>query len=99
MVMTRRIAAAALAFWAFAYQAAWSYGPGDSSKQLRAYISRSLNSTTEVQFRTAQADLNGDGRNEVVVYVTTPEYCGSGGCPALVLERLDGGYRTLMSAT
>lgn len=33
-----------------------------------------------------QLDLNGDGRNETLVYLLGPEFCGTGGCNLLVLN-------------
>jgi hypothetical protein len=96
--MSRGIAAAALALWALSIQAAVADEAGTPSSGLRAYINRSLNSN-DVPFRAAEADLNGDGANETIVYVTSPDYCGSGGCLTLVLERVDGSYRTVMRAT
>jgi hypothetical protein len=97
--MNRGIAAATLALWAFSLQVAWSDEANASSSALHSYVNQALHSTTDVQFRAAETDLNRDGRNEIVVYVTSPEYCGSGGCFLLVLERADGGYRTVMRAS
>jgi len=37
------------------------------------------------RFTTALADLNGDGRDEAVVYLVDPAVCGSGGCNLYVL--------------
>lgn len=40
----------------------------------------------------AYADLNGDGKNELLVHVIGPAACGSGGCPTLVYTLLGSGY-------
>ena len=32
------------------------------------------------RFKTAWTDLDGDGRNEAIVYLLDPSFCGSGGC-------------------
>jgi len=37
------------------------------------------------QYIDAFVDLNGDGRKEAVVYITGRGWCGSGGCPTLVV--------------
>lgn len=41
----------------------------------------------ETRYAVAWKDLNGDGRPEAVVYLTSNAWCGSGGCTLLVLER------------
>ncbi len=40
--------------------------------------------------RVAWTDLNGDGRDDALVYLTNADWCGSGGCTVLVYEQLDG---------
>jgi uncharacterized protein len=40
----------------------------------------------------ALADLNGDGKNELLVHVVGPTACGSGGCPTVVYVLLGNGY-------
>jgi hypothetical protein len=70
-----------------------------SEPGLRSYLRQALRSDTDVRYRIGAADLNGDGADELVVYVTSPEYCGSGGCAMLVLQRTAQGYRTRMKAT
>ncbi len=48
----------------------------------------------ETRYFDASADLNGDGRAELIVYVVGPMACGTGGCPTLVFTPGDGmGYR------
>lgn len=56
------------------------------------YIAGTLRLT---QYRAAQADLNGDGSPEVLVYAEGPENCGSGGCALYVLTRRSLGWRIL----
>jgi hypothetical protein len=43
----------------------------------------------------ASRDLNGDGRDEVLVYVLDDRYCGSGGCNFYVFERAGKSYRKI----
>ena len=50
-------------------------------------------------FQYGAADLNGDGRDEIVARMTGPAFCGSGGCTGLVLTRDGEGWRTVMRAT
>ncbi|PAP75525.1 hypothetical protein [Rubrivirga marina] len=40
--------------------------------------------------RVAWTDLNGDGRDDALVYLTGADWCGSSGCTVLVFEQLDG---------
>jgi hypothetical protein len=89
----------ALALWTLPFQAALADAGGAPSDKLRTYINHSLGDSNDIRFRTAETDLNGDGADEVVVYVTSPDYCGSGGCVTLVLEKAGAAYRTVMRAT
>jgi hypothetical protein len=41
------------------------------------------------------ADLNDDGKNEAIVYLTTPEWCRTGGCMALVMTPEGTSYRVV----
>jgi hypothetical protein len=50
-------------------------------------------------YRTAEADLNGDGRPEHVVYATNPGRCGSGGCAMFVVASTDRGFRVVSRTT
>lgn len=47
----------------------------------------------------ALRDLDGDGADEAVVFVLSPNWCGSGGCNAYVLTPAGDGYRVVMDAT
>lgn len=51
------------------------------------------------RYETARADLNGDGRPEVFVYVTQADYCGSGGCTLFILSPRGRTYRIVMHAS
>jgi hypothetical protein len=41
----------------------------------------------------AFVDLDGHGRNAVIVYLVGPDWCGTGGCPTLVLVPEASSYR------
>ncbi len=45
----------------------------------------------------ASADLNGDGKNELLVHVIGPAACGSGGCPTFVYTLLGSGHWRMAS--
>ena len=91
--------AATLVFWALSTDAGASEAAGAGPAALQAHINQTLQSPTDVPFLAAETDLNGDGQDEVVVHVTSCDYCGSGGCVTLVLQRTGQGYRTMMRAS
>ena len=91
--------AATLVFCALSSGAGASEAPGAGPAVLQAHINQALQSPTDVPFLAAETDLNGDGQDEVVVHVTSRDYCGSGGCVTLVLQRTGQGYRTVMRAS
>ena len=51
------------------------------------------------QYLVAWVDLNDDGKQEAVVYVYGPSWCGSGGCVTLVLAPNEATYRLLTKMT
>jgi hypothetical protein len=51
------------------------------------------------QYFDAFVDLNGDGKDEVLVYLVGPVWCGSGGCTALVLGAEDSTFRIVTKIT
>ena len=57
------------------------------------FIKHRLNVTT---YKSAVADLNGDGSSEVFVYSTERDECGSGGCNLYVLSPHSGTFRVMM---
>jgi hypothetical protein len=67
-----------------------------SSDAVAAFVQRTLHVT---QYKRADADLNGDGRAEALVYVTDQSYCGSGGCTLLVLSPQGRSFRVVMRST
>jgi hypothetical protein len=44
-------------------------------------------------------DLNGDGAPEVIVYVSSKAWCGSGGCTMLILAREKSTFRIITRTT
>jgi hypothetical protein len=69
---------------------------GNLSKSAENFISQRLHVTS---YKSATADLNGDGRLEVFIYATDADSCGSGGCTLFVLSPRGGGYRVVMRST
>lgn len=47
------------------------------------------------RYRAAAADLNGDGRPEVLAYAESAGQCGSGGCTLYILARQGSDWRVV----
>ena len=69
----------------------------EAPASVKAYIHDHLGDTKG--YRYAQTDLNNDGKPEAVIYVTDPQYCGSGGCNLVVLTPQGSGWRQALNAT
>jgi len=68
----------------------------DGPSELDAYMAQALQVDA---FRSAEVDLNGDGRLETVVYATNLERCGTGGCALFVLKRAKGSFELVSRTT
>jgi hypothetical protein len=63
---------------------------------LKQAIIRELgNPTNELRFVNKRADLNGDGRSEILVWVRTQDFGGTGGYPLLIFSQEKNGYSLL----
>jgi hypothetical protein len=51
------------------------------------------------QYFDALVDLNGDGRNEAIVYLMGRPWCGSGGCRTLILARNGASWKVVKHIT
>ena len=51
------------------------------------------------RYLSAFVDLDGDGKNEAIVYLMGGPWCGSGGCPTLILVRNGVGWKILKYIT
>ena len=56
---------------------------------------QSFDSGLTGRFIASFTDLNGDGKPEAIVHLTSNEWCGSGGCTTLVLVPDDDSWRVL----
>ena len=52
-----------------------------------------------VRYFDAAVDLNSDGKQEVLVYVVGQNWCGSGGCPLIILTPEGSSYRVVTKTT
>ena len=51
------------------------------------------------RYLSASVDLNGDGMQEVIVYLIGGGWCGSGGCTTLILGPQDTSYKVITKMT
>ncbi|MCH8615764.1 hypothetical protein LZ016_06575 [Sphingomonas sp. SM33] len=87
------MSAAAIALMIFATTTGYAAGKEDA---VAAFVQQTLGTSS---YMRADADLNGDGRSEALLYVTDKDYCGSGGCTLLVLSKKGGRYRVVLRST
>jgi hypothetical protein len=57
------------------------------------------NGDKTTQYFSAFVDLNGDGTQEAIVYLTGQSWCGSGGCTTVILARNRSSWRVLTHMT
>jgi hypothetical protein len=55
--------------------------------------------SAQLRYRYNRVDLNGDGKPEVLVYVSAPAFCGTGGCKLLVFESKGDAYALISDIT
>ena len=67
--------------------------------QVDAFLAQRFAGDGEVSVATAPVDLNGDGVDEIVAYVSGPMLCGTGGCNTLVLQPEGDGFAVRMDAS
>ena len=60
---------------------------------LVGYVESKRPIANETRYERGFVDLNGDGVDEVVVYLEGRHWCGTGGCLLLVLTRTGDSYR------
>lgn len=75
--------------------AALSAGSRDATLAafLREHFLREVRVETMPAYRSAWADLNGDGRNEALAYIQDRSFCGSGGCNLLIATPTPKSFR------
>jgi len=67
---------------------------------LQSYLGKPESKEDEdAQYLAACVDLNDDGKQEAVVYVWGPGWCGSGGCVTLVLAPHEATYTLVTKMT
>jgi hypothetical protein len=76
-----------------------SSGQEDSLKSFLQNYVGSSDDDKQTRYFSAFVDLNDDGTQEVVVYLTRDGWCGSGGCTTLVLALKSSSYRIVTKIT
>jgi hypothetical protein len=73
----------------------------DSLKRfLQNYLRKPVSGDDETaRYSPAFVDLNGDGTQEVIVYVSGRRWCGTGGCVTLILSEQDSSYSVVTRIT
>jgi hypothetical protein len=69
--------------------------PDESLKKfLQRYLTdQPLDEDQTTRYVYVFVDLKGDGKQEAIVYITGRSWCGSGGCPTLILAPAGPSYR------
>ena len=75
-----------------------SFGPAKNSiaDSVAAFVRERLHVSS---YQRADADLNDDGDAEAFVFVTDPNFCGSGGCVLIVLSPHKDSFRVVLRST
>lgn len=50
---------------------------------------------SKITYIASEFDLNSDGENEIIAYVTGQARCGTSGCPTYVISRRGGNYAVI----
>lgn len=78
--------------------AAMAQAPPELSRAVQFY-GREHGGTDSPAYRWALADLNDDGRDDAIVLLSGPKYCGSGGCTMLVFRGTEQGFILVSAST
>lgn len=68
--------------------------PAHANRSLRAFL-QTFDGDLKDRFIASLADLDGDGTPEAIVYLTSSDWCGSGGCTTLILVAEGDSWRLL----
>lgn len=68
-----------------------------TSPDLRRSLGRTAGGMGRITYVHARTDLDGDGRQDVLVYLMGPYVCGTGGCTLQVFRQGGRGYRLVTS--
>ena len=72
--------------------------PLKMKKSLKIYL-QSLDDDKSTRYIAAFRKLNSSGKLEAIVYLRGENWCGSGGCNTLILDRINGAWRNVATIT
>jgi hypothetical protein len=100
-VVTTLVVSSALISICFAQQQHQSGVPASTEEKfLKKFFQNYLGDGDKTaRYSVAFIDLNGDGTQEAIVYITGGGWCGSGGCVTLILARNSHSYRVVTKIT
>lgn len=76
--------------------------PASSEASLENFLQKTFKTSSSdggTKYISAFVDLNGDGRQEVIVYFLGPDWCGSGGCTLFVLTPAGPSFKVITEMT
>lgn len=65
----------------------------DAARDVDHFALQAYPDAGSIDYALAWQDLDGDGADEAIVYLTGPYFCGSGGCSLLVLTKAGAMWR------
>jgi hypothetical protein len=68
-------------------------------KFLQGYVGVPTDENKTTRYSAAFVDLRGDGTQEIIVYLTSKAWCGTGGCTTLILAPEGPSYRVVTRIT
>ncbi len=73
--------------------------PPDLSRAILAYLAQQGDAAYLDPHQTARIDLNGDSREDALVLLENPYFCGTGGCTLLVFKDTKRGFQFVSRST
>ena len=87
---------------AFSFEGLIDAQPAGDKPERTNSLNRFLSNFAEdaaTRYTVGFTDLNGDGKPEAIVYLVSNEWCGSGGCTALILAQSGASWRQVTKIT
>ena len=65
------------------------------AEDIRRFLQQEYADAETIRYATGWSDLDGDGNEEALIYLASPYFCGSGGCPTRVLTQAGAMWRSV----
>jgi hypothetical protein len=95
----RQLTAALLSLLCATHFATAQSKPDHLTEFLQNYVGIPTEETKATQYSAAFVDLKDHGAKEVIVYLSSDGWCGTGGCTMLILAPEDTSYRVVTKTT